>query len=84
MDNNLDHDPHAAAAMAAYAQDCKATHPALSVELSVEYPTHCPCGMAASTKNQWSGGAVKKAPSLSKQVTPPIGSTSDVSRRRTN
>ena len=35
---DLDHDPHAAAAMAAYARDCKATHPALSDELSVEYP----------------------------------------------
>lgn len=35
---DLDHDPHAAAAMAAYAQDCKATHPTLSAELSAEYP----------------------------------------------
>ena len=35
---DLDHDPHAAAAMAAYAKSCRATHPALSDELSVEYP----------------------------------------------
>ncbi len=37
---DLDHDPHAAAAMAAYAEDCKATHPVLSAELSEEYPPH--------------------------------------------
>ena len=35
---DLDHDPHAAAAMAAYAQACRNTHPALSAELAAEYP----------------------------------------------
>lgn len=35
---DLDHDPHAAVAMAAYAQACRNTHPALSAELVAEYP----------------------------------------------
>lgn len=30
---DLDHDPHAAAAMAAYADSCKETHPMLSAEI---------------------------------------------------
>lgn len=39
---DLDHDPHAAAAMAAYGEACKGTHPALSAEISAEYPQFSP------------------------------------------
>ncbi len=35
---DLDHDQHAKAAMSAYAQSCKATHPKLSEDLQVEFP----------------------------------------------
>lgn len=39
---DLDHDQHADAAMAAYAQACKNTHPALSAELEAQYPSEHP------------------------------------------
>lgn len=34
---DLDHDPHAAAAMRAYAQECATTHPKLSADLMREF-----------------------------------------------
>ena len=39
---DLDHDPHAAAAMASYGEACKETRPALSAEISAEYPPFFP------------------------------------------
>ena len=39
---DLDHDQHAAAAMAAYAQAARETHPTLSAELAAQYPPSSP------------------------------------------
>lgn len=35
---DVDHDPHAPAALRAYAESCKETHPALAADLLAEFP----------------------------------------------
>ena len=65
---DLDHDPHAAAAMAAYGQACKETHPALSAEISAEYPAPKPVAVrelvrrlrAAEAKSQEAINALRR------------------------